>query len=251
MNQLFIEESGKQNAESILFLHASGSSSRMWRHHLAALENDFHCIALDLPGHGASRDTEWTNFDDVAEMIVEIIQNKAHGKPHLVGLSLGGCLILKLLEKHSDLIGKVIVDGASNEPIKGYYLVITMVYLMSLLKNTKLVADAMIRMMQKDGVLKKEYQLFVADLQRTSRRSFCRAMSQANLLKVDASFIFLFRVRRNLLPFTNLIKYCHRKIRTPAVLTIRTRVMLGCLATLQLIFSYSGIFCKTLHFPKS
>ena len=188
MNQLFIEESGKQNAESILFLHASGSSSRMWRHHLAALENDFHCIALDLPGHGASRDTEWTNFDDVAEMIVEIIQNKAHGKPHLVGLSLGGCLILKLLEKHSDLIGKVIVDGASNEPIKGYYLVITMVYLMSLLKNTKLIADAMIRMMQKDGVLKKEYQLFVADLQRTSRRSFCRAMSQANLLKVDASF---------------------------------------------------------------
>lgn len=110
MNQLFIEESGKQNAESILFLHASGSSSRMWRHHLAVLENDFHCIALDLPGHGASRDTEWTNFDDVAEMIVDIIQNKAHGKPHLVGLSLGGCLILKLLEKHSDLIGKVIVD---------------------------------------------------------------------------------------------------------------------------------------------
>ncbi|KXT82117.1 alpha/beta fold hydrolase [Streptococcus panodentis] len=188
MPQLFIEESGQENAKSIIFLHASGSSSQMWRHHLAALENDFHCIAVDLPGHGKSSDIEWTDFDEVTDMLAAIIRSKAHGKPHLVGLSLGGSLILKLLEKDAELVDKVIVDGASHQPIKGYRRVIVMVYLMSLLKNRKLMAKLMTKMMQKDGVPKEECQVFVGDLQRAARKSFRRAMSQANRLKVHADF---------------------------------------------------------------
>lgn len=157
MPPLFIDERGKQNLKSIIFLHASGSSSQMWRHHVAVLEQDFHCILVDLPGHGASHNIEWTNFDDVVEMIVAIINSKAHGKPHLVGLSLGGSLILKLLEKHSSLIDRVIVDGASPQPIKGYRKIIAIVYLMSFLKNTKFVANLLTKMMQEDGHLSKTF----------------------------------------------------------------------------------------------
>ncbi|MGT2907217.1 alpha/beta fold hydrolase [Streptococcus dentiloxodontae] len=182
---LFIEETGQQNTKSIVFLHASGSSSRMWRHHLAALANDFHCIVIDLPGHGNSRDIDWTSFDDVTERIVEIIKSRGHGKPHLVGLSLDGSLILKLLESHSDAVDKVIVDGACHHPIKGYRKVIATVYVMSLFKNTKLIANLLTRMMQEDGASEEDFRLFVKDLQRASRKSFRRAMIQANLLNVD------------------------------------------------------------------
>ena len=188
MPPLFIDERGQQNPKSIIFLHASGSSSQMWRHHVAALEQDFHCILLDLPGHGVSHNIEWTNFDDVVEMIVAVINSKAHGKPHLVGLSLGGSLILKLLEKHSSLIDKVIVDGASPQPIKGYRKIIAIVYLMSFLKNTKFVANLLAKMMQEDGTPAQDVQRFVADFQRASRGSFRRAMSQANLLRLDLQF---------------------------------------------------------------
>lgn len=188
MAQLFIEESGRENTKSIVFLHASGLSSKMWRHHIAALKNDFHCILIDLPGHGNSCDMEWTDFDDVTEKIADIIKDKTHGKPHLVGLSLGGSLILKLLEKQADLVDKVIVDGASHQPIKGSRGIIAIVYLMSLLKNTKFIARLMAKIMQKSGVPKEERQLLLADLQRTTKRSFRRAMSQANILKVKANF---------------------------------------------------------------
>ena len=188
MPPLFIDERGQQNPKSIIFLHASGSSSQMWRHHVAALEQDFHCILVDLPGHGASCDIEWTNIDDVVEMIVAVIKSKAHGKPHLVGLSLGSSLILKLLEKHSSLIDKVLVDGASPQPIKGYRKIIAIVYLMSFLKNTKFVANLLTKMMQEDGVPAQDVQRFVADFQKVSRRSFRRAMSQANLLRLDLQF---------------------------------------------------------------
>lgn len=113
----------------------------MWAHHIAELKNDFHCIAVDLPGHGSSRDIGRTNFNDVTEMIADIIKNRAHGKPHLVGLSLGGGLVLKLLEKHADLFNRAIVDGACHHPIKGYRKVIAGVYIISLLKNTKLIGQ--------------------------------------------------------------------------------------------------------------
>ena len=188
MPSLSIDERGQQNPKSIICLHAAGSSSQMWWHHVAALEQDFHCILVDLPGHGASRDIEWTNFDDVVEMIVAIINSNAHGKPHLVGFSLGGSLILKLLEKHSSLIDKVIVDGASPQPIKGYRKIIAIVYLMSFLKNTKFVANLLTKMMQEDGAPVQDVQHFVADFQRAERRSFRRAMSQANLLRLDLQF---------------------------------------------------------------
>lgn len=128
-------------------MHASGSSSQMWAHHIAQLKNDFHCITVDLPEHGSSRDIGWTNFNDVTEMIADIIKNRAHGKPHLVGLSLGGSLVLKLLEKHADLFDRAIIDGASHHPIKGYRKVIAVVYIMSLFNNTKIVANLMTKMM--------------------------------------------------------------------------------------------------------
>ena len=188
MRSLFVAEKGQQNDKSIVFLHASGSSSQMWAHHIAELKNDFHCIAVDLPGHASSHDIEWTNFNDVTEMIADIIKNRTHGKPHLVGLSLGGSLVLKLLEKHADLFDRAIVDGACHHPIKGYRKVIAGVYIMSLLKNTKLMGNLMAKMMQKDGVPEESYRHFIMDLQRASAKSFRRAMSQANLLRITANF---------------------------------------------------------------
>ena len=121
-------------------------------------------------------------------MIVAVIKSKAHGKPHLVGLSLGSSLILKLLEKHSSLIDKVLVDGASPQPIKGYRKIIAIVYLMSFLKNTKFVANFLTKMMQEDGAPVQDVQRFVTDFQRASRGSFRRAMTQANLLRLDLQF---------------------------------------------------------------
>ena len=36
---------------------------------LKALKEDFHCITVDLPGHGNSRNVEWTTFDEVIESV--------------------------------------------------------------------------------------------------------------------------------------------------------------------------------------
>ena len=53
---------------------------------MAELRHDFHGLLVDLPGHGNSRDIEWTNFDDVAEIVADAIKDRTRGKPHLVVL---------------------------------------------------------------------------------------------------------------------------------------------------------------------
>ena len=188
MKELSFKEYGQANSQTIIFIHATGSSSHMWKDHVAALQDDFYCITIDLPGHGDSRDMEWTNFDEVAEMLVQTIKTRVQGKPHLVGLSLGASLTLKLLEKEAKLVDRVIIDGASHQPIKGYRKIITLVYILSFLKNTRVVANLMSKMMREDGVPEEKYQQFILDMQQTTRKSFRRAMSQANLLKLELSF---------------------------------------------------------------
>jgi pimeloyl-ACP methyl ester carboxylesterase len=179
---LFVYESGKQHDKTILFLHGSGSNSNMWLKHIAALDSTFHCLAPDFPGHGKSNHIEWTNLDEVADVMAELIKTKGHSKVHVVGLSLGGSLIYKLLDRYPDLIDKAIIDGASAFPIKGSAFVIFGVTITSPLLKTNMMMKIMAKSL---GIPNEEYAAFKEDIKMVSRKSFRRAMSQANRLKID------------------------------------------------------------------
>ena len=179
---LFVYESGKQHVKTIVFLHGSGSNSNMWLKHIAALDNVFHCLAPDFPGHGKSNHIEWTNLDEVAGAVAEIIKTKGHGKVHLVGLSLGGSLIYKLLERYPKLIDKAIIDGASTEPIKGSSFVIIGVTVISPFLKTNIMMKIMAKSLE---IPEEEYASFKQDINMVSRKSFRKAMTQANRLKID------------------------------------------------------------------
>lgn len=179
---LFVYERGKEHSQTILFLHGSGSSSIMWLKHIAVLESSFHCIAPDLPGHGRSNQIEWTNLDHVSDIIAELIKSKSKGKVHVVGLSLGGSLIYKLLEKYPDLLDKVIIDGASAVPIKGSAFIIFGVNLTS----PFLKSNMMLKIMAKNlGIPDNEFASFKEDFTMVSIKAFRKAMSQANRQRID------------------------------------------------------------------
>ena len=179
---LYVYESGKQHDKTIVFLHGSGSNSNMWLKHIAALDDTFHCIAPDFPGHGKSNHVEWTDLDEVADVVAELIKTKCHGKVHVAGLSLGGSLIYKLLDKYPELIDKAIIDGASAIPIKGSSFVIFGVHLTSPFLKTNMMMKIMAKSI---GIPDSEYADFKNDIRMVSKKSFRKAMSQANRLKVD------------------------------------------------------------------
>lgn len=179
---LYVFESGKQHAKTIVFLHGSGSNSIMWLKHINVLDSSFHCLAPDFPGHGKSNHIEWTNLEEVADAIAELIKTKGHGKVHVVGLSLGGSVIYKLLDRYPDLIDKAIIDGASAVPIKGSSFVIFGVKLTSPFLKTNMMMKIMAKSL---GIPDEEYAAFKDDIQMVSRKSFRSAMAQANRLKID------------------------------------------------------------------
>lgn len=108
---LYIKETGQENNETIIFLHGGGISGWMWDKQIEAF-SDYHCIVPDLPEHGKSVEVKPFTMGCAADMIIDIIKNKAHnGKSHLVGISLGGQIIVQILSKAPEVVDHALISG--------------------------------------------------------------------------------------------------------------------------------------------
>lgn len=88
---------GNDTGPLVVFLHAVGTTSWMWEPVVERLQ-DYHCLLIDLPGHGDSKTIAWRSFEQTAQHVHQTIQ--ASGKreqTHIVGLSLGSYVGLSLL----------------------------------------------------------------------------------------------------------------------------------------------------------
>ncbi|MFZ1396553.1 MAG: alpha/beta fold hydrolase, partial [Candidatus Promineifilaceae bacterium] len=114
---LKIFEYGTVGQPTILFLHGLGVSSWMWLEQLESLQEQYHLLAVDLPGNGESYQNEWVSFADTAVTLSQIIQTRAsNGQAHVVGLSLGGYTALTLLNNHPELVLSTLVSGVTIRP---------------------------------------------------------------------------------------------------------------------------------------
>jgi pimeloyl-ACP methyl ester carboxylesterase len=130
---LYVNETGTPGAPSIIFLHGIGTSGWMWWQQIAALA-DFHCLNVDLPGHGKSNQVPWVSLTDTADQIAVLIQARtANGRAHVVGLSLGGQIGLILLERHAEILDRVVISGVTSAPWPNRALLYPQLWLMSAL----------------------------------------------------------------------------------------------------------------------
>lgn len=120
---MYVHESGPSEGPAVIFLHSHFSNGTMWNTHMAALINH-RCVAPDFPGFGRSSHQEWTSIEAVAENLVGLIRGYAQeSKVHLVGVSLGGVVAIKLLGIIPGLFESVVIDGAGVLPLPGLPLV--------------------------------------------------------------------------------------------------------------------------------
>lgn len=109
---LYCKETGKENLQTIIFLHEINMAGWMWEGQVTAL-NDYHCLIPDLPEHGRSNEIYPFTINKSAELIIDLIKNKANkGKAHLVGISLGAQIILQILNKAPEVADHVLISGA-------------------------------------------------------------------------------------------------------------------------------------------
>lgn len=105
--------SEQQNHLSLVFIHGSGDSGRVWRLQVEHFGTQ-HAFALDLPGHGQRPDTlpaEVTVLE-YAQVAHDIVMKELHlHKPIVVGHSLGGAIALTMALEYGNELGGIILIG--------------------------------------------------------------------------------------------------------------------------------------------
>ncbi len=179
--ELYMKESGTPNAPTILFLHGAGTSGWMWEAQTDALA-DYHCVNVDLPGHGKSNHIEWVSMADTADKIAAIIRERGtNGRASLVGLSLGGYVTLYALAKYANSIDCAIMSGvtAVAPPING--LTGLQIRLMQRFMKSAWFVRAQAKMMfMPDDVA----DLYTESMMAMSRQAFQRILAELYVFKL-------------------------------------------------------------------
>lgn len=111
-DKFFVHESGDPKGQTIVFLHGSPLSGRMWQPQLERL-TEFHCLAPDLPGHGQSASLP-LNLPDIVKQLSGLISASSNtGKAQIVGLSFGGVVAQALMVASPQLVDHVILSGTA------------------------------------------------------------------------------------------------------------------------------------------
>ena len=113
---LHYQEYGDKNASLMVFLHGGGVSSWMWDRQIEYFSH-YHCITVDLPEQGASRDTENFSIHSSAINVIELIEKIAKDKKVIViGFSLGAQVTIQMLSNNSNLINYAFINSALVRP---------------------------------------------------------------------------------------------------------------------------------------
>lgn len=123
----YVNLSGEEQSQPVLFLHGSGpgvTAWSNWQFALPALEGQFHCIAPDLVGFGATQHPKepprtmhgWMRlWLDQCMALMDALKIE---KAHLVGNSMGGAVALRLLMDAPDRFDHIVHMGPIGTPHK-------------------------------------------------------------------------------------------------------------------------------------
>jgi len=114
-NNLSYEVSGDRRSPTILFLHGFMGSSADWRGAMAALGVRCFCIAVDLPGHGASLGMPHENYtiDGAARAVIGTLDELRVFRTVIAGYSMGGRLALYLALRYPERCAGLFLESVS------------------------------------------------------------------------------------------------------------------------------------------
>jgi len=98
---------------AVLFLHGFLGNGADWRAVTAGLEQQFDCIALDLPGHGSAPPASGLTFEAVAVDVLRQLSARGIARCAVVGYSMGGRLALYLAATRPTRFDRVVLESAS------------------------------------------------------------------------------------------------------------------------------------------
>lgn len=113
-----IIEYGKENNETLMFLHGGGLSWWNYREIAEMLEDKYHIIIPILDGHSGS-DYPFLSIEENAKRIIDYIDKNYYGTIKMIGgLSLGGQILVEILSQREDICEFAFIESALVLPMK-------------------------------------------------------------------------------------------------------------------------------------
>jgi pimeloyl-ACP methyl ester carboxylesterase len=113
--KLAVRESGDPKGLPVVLLHAFPMSSAMWEPQLEALKS-FRVIAPDLRGFGSTPPSAPWFIEHAVDDLFETLSSLFVEKAVLVGLSMGGYVALRAVEKNPSRVKALVLCDTRAEP---------------------------------------------------------------------------------------------------------------------------------------
>ncbi len=112
------KEFGKEGSPSLLLIPGLGVSYEIFLPLIHLLEDRFHVVATQIDGFTLGVHTKFTSVDDQAAQVISFVKNSFAGSLDCAyGLSLGGKILSRILERGEIRINHSILDAAPLLPL--------------------------------------------------------------------------------------------------------------------------------------
>ncbi|MGX9463290.1 2-succinyl-6-hydroxy-2,4-cyclohexadiene-1-carboxylate synthase [Shewanella sp. A14] len=110
---VMIRRFGQPHLPPLLMLHGFLGSKDDWSVLMPRLSQHFHCICIDLPGHGNNLATlDSPGLHQAAKLIVNKVHDMGYQLFHLLGYSLGGRIALHIADNFADSLLSLTLESA-------------------------------------------------------------------------------------------------------------------------------------------
>ena len=107
----------KGRGDVLILLHGNGEDCSYFEHQIEYCSACFRVIAIDTRGHGKSeRGTKPFTIKQFAEDLYDFMCEHNIPKAHILGFSDGGNIALYFALKYSDMINRLVLNGANLHP---------------------------------------------------------------------------------------------------------------------------------------
>lgn len=102
-SNIFYVDEGPRESTAVVFLHGFPFDHTMWKEQIALVSRSRRAVAYDIKGHGMS-DVEYGQYtiEGHVDDLIGILDHLKLAKVVIVGLSMGGYVTLRALERHPE-----------------------------------------------------------------------------------------------------------------------------------------------------
>lgn len=107
-------DTGNRNGIPIVFVHAFPLNQAMWNEQVKALKGAYRVVTFDIRGFGKSESTHPYTLEFVVDDLIDLLDKLKINKTVICGLSMGGFVALRALERNPNrFLAAILADTKS------------------------------------------------------------------------------------------------------------------------------------------